>query len=214
MTPANSERHKEHDGAGGVVNGATIGDEFRIFKAIELKKRRCFDLKFTTLIQSKSQETMIFLVIGVRKRMQQVPEEYFGNAIEGAMVSLKARELMEKGFENAAWEINQIVANQSEKNLRNSFKSWVNKPLLFQAGKMMNNALLTANSPSFDIYGNDFGWGRPIAVTFGAELKIDGLLTVSTGVEVEGDIEIRVFLSPETSQAMENDEDFIAALNI
>ncbi|KAE8722398.1 HXXXD-type acyl-transferase family protein [Hibiscus syriacus] len=89
-------------------------------------------------------ETMIFLMFGVRKRMQQVAEEYFGNAIEGAMVSLKAGELMEKGFENAAWEINQIVANQSEKNLRNSFKSWVNKPLLFQAGKMMNNALLTA----------------------------------------------------------------------
>ncbi|KAE8695334.1 HXXXD-type acyl-transferase family protein [Hibiscus syriacus] len=160
-----------------------------------------------------NQETMIFLVIGVRQKLQQVAEEYFGNAIQGAMVSLKAGELLGKEFGNAAWEINQIVGNQSEENLRKCFKSWVNRPLLFQGGAMMYNALLTANSPRFDIYGNNFGWGRPIAVTFGAEFKINGLLTVSTGVE-EGDIEIRVCLSAETFQAMENDEHFIAALNI
>ncbi|KAE8735875.1 HXXXD-type acyl-transferase family protein [Hibiscus syriacus] len=159
------------------------------------------------------QETMIFLVIGVRQKLQQVAEEYFGNAIQGAMVSLKVGELVGKGFGNAAWEINQIVGNQSEENLRKCFKSWVNRPLLFQGGAMMNNALLIANSPRFDIYGNDFGWGRPIAVNLGAEFKIDGLLTVSTGVE-QGDIEIRVCLSVETFQAMENDEHFIAALNI
>ncbi|KAE8695333.1 HXXXD-type acyl-transferase family protein [Hibiscus syriacus] len=159
------------------------------------------------------QETMIFLMFGVRQRMQQVPQEYFGNAIQGAMVSSKAGELMEKGFGDAAWEINQVVANHSEENFRNSFKSWVNNPLLFQAGEVMSNVLSIASSPRFDKYGNDFGWGRAIAVTFGAEFNIDGLLMVSNGVE-EGDIEIRVCLSAETFQAMENDEHFISALNI
>ncbi|MFQ6634307.1 hypothetical protein Gotur_012224, partial [Gossypium turneri] len=160
-----------------------------------------------------NQETMIFLVIGVRQKLRQLPEEYFGNAIHSAEVRLKAGELVEKGLGNAAWEINQVVANHREENFINFVKRWVNSPLLFQTGPMMNNALLTGNSPRFDIYGNDFGWGRPIAMSHGAESKCDGLVTVSPGVE-EGDIEIKVCLSPKTIQAMENDEDFIAALNI
>ncbi|MBA0729139.1 hypothetical protein Golax_023090 [Gossypium laxum] len=160
-----------------------------------------------------NQETMIFLVIGVRQKLQQLPEEYFGNAIHSAEVSLKAGELVEKGLGNAAWEINQVVANHREENFINFVKWWVNSPLLFRTGPMKNNALLTGNSPRFDIYGNDFGWGRPIAMSHGAESKCDGLVTVSPGVE-EGDIEIKVCLSHKTIQAMENDEDFIAALNI
>ncbi|KAL4362607.1 hypothetical protein GQ457_04G014730 [Hibiscus cannabinus] len=161
----------------------------------------------------RDQETVILLAIGLRPRLQQVAEEYFGNAIQGAMVSLKVGELVEKGIGNAAWEINQIVANHREENLINLYKSWVNNPLLYQAGKMMENALLIAHSPRFDKYGSDFGWGRPVAMTFGAEFKRHGLLIVATGVE-EGDIEIRLCLSPEEFQALENDEAFIDALKI
>ncbi|KAK8686366.1 hypothetical protein V6N13_125391 [Hibiscus sabdariffa] len=161
----------------------------------------------------RDQETVILLVIGLRPRLQQVAEEYFGNAIQGAMVSLKAGELVEKGIGNAAWEINQIVANHREENLINLYKSWVNNPLLYQTGKTIKNSLLIAHSPRFDKYGSDFGWGRPVAMTFGAEFKRDGLLIVATGVE-QGDIEIRVCLSPEEFQALEKDEAFIDALRI
>ncbi|GMI66024.1 hypothetical protein like AT5G67150 [Hibiscus trionum] len=160
-----------------------------------------------------NEETMIFLVIGVRQRLQQVPQEYFGNAIQAALVSLKAGELEENGIGNAAWEINQVIANHREENFVNLSKSWANSPLLFRSGKLTNNALLTGNSPRFDMYGTDLGWGRPIAMTLGAEFKIHGLLTLATGVE-QGDIEIRVCLSPEEIQALENDEAFIAALKI
>ncbi|XWS45243.1 hypothetical protein CRYUN_Cryun15aG0119600 [Craigia yunnanensis] len=160
-----------------------------------------------------NQETIIYLVIGVRQKLQQLPEQYFGNAIQSAMVILKAGELVEKGLGNAAWQINKIVANHTQENFMNFLDSWAKSPRLYQTGQMMNNALLTASSPRFDIYGNDFGWGRPIATGHGAGSRFDGVLIASCGVE-EGSIEIKVCLSPETFQAMENDEEFMASLTI
>ncbi|WRX08992.1 hypothetical protein QQP08_001479 [Theobroma cacao] len=145
--------------------------------------------------------------------LQQLPEEYFGNAVQSAIVTLKAGELLEKGLGNAAWQMNKTVANHTEEKFMNFLESWVNSPRLYQTSQMMNNALLTASSPRFDIYGNDFGWGRPIAERTGAGSKCGGVLAASCGVE-EGSIQIRVCLSPETFQALENDEEFMAALTI
>ena len=159
-----------------------------------------------------NQET-IFLVIGVRQKLQQLPEQYFRNAIQSAMVTWKAGELIVNGLGNAAWQINKIVAKHTEENFMNSLESWAKSPRLYQTGQIMNNALLTASSPRFDIYGNDFGWGRPIATGHGAGSRFGGVLIASCGVE-EGSIEIKVCLSPETFQAMENDEEFMAALTI
>ncbi|XVE82824.1 hypothetical protein DITRI_Ditri16bG0036500 [Diplodiscus trichospermus] len=156
-----------------------------------------------------NQETILFLVTGVRQQLQQLPEQYFGNAIQSAMVTLRAGELLEKGLGNAAWQINKIVANHTEENFMNFLKSWAKSPRLYQTGQMMNNALLTASSPRFDIYGNDFGWGRPIAAGHGVGSRLRGMLIAYCGVE-EGSIDIKVCLSPETFQAMENDEEFMA----
>ncbi|XP_021274226.1 uncharacterized acetyltransferase At3g50280-like [Herrania umbratica] len=160
-----------------------------------------------------NQETIIFLVIGLRQKLPQLPEQYFGNAVQSAIVTLKAGELLEKGLGNAAWQMNKTVDNHTEEKFMNFLESWVNSPRLYQTGQMMNNALLTASSPRFDIYGNDFGWGRPIAERTGAGSKCGGVLAASCGVE-EGSIQIRVCLSPETFQAVENDEEFMAALTI
>lgn len=160
-----------------------------------------------------NQDSIIFSVIGVRQRLQQLPEQYFGNAIQGAMVRLKAGELIEKGLGNAAWEINKTIANQTGEKLMDLFQAWAKSPKLYQTGEMLNNALLTAGSPRFDIYGNDFGWGRPIALGHGAGTRFGELLIASCGVE-EGSIEIKACLSPETFEAMENDEQFMAALTI
>ncbi|XP_022752094.1 uncharacterized acetyltransferase At3g50280-like [Durio zibethinus] len=160
-----------------------------------------------------NQETTIFIVIGLRQKLKQLPEQYFGNAIQSAMVTLKAGELVEKGLGNAAWQINKIVTNHTQEKFMNFLESWAKSPRLYQTGQMMDNALLTANSPRFDIYGNDLGWGRPIAADHGAGSRLSGMLVASRGVE-EGSIEIKICLSPETFQAMENDEEFMAALTI
>ena len=61
------------------------------------------------------------------------------------------------------------------------------------------------------MYGNDFGWGRPIAVRSGVGNKFDGKLTVFPGVE-EGSMDFEACLSPETLQAMMDDAEFMEAL--
>ncbi|KAF0900804.1 hypothetical protein E2562_035301 [Oryza meyeriana var. granulata] len=39
----------------------------------------------------------------------------------------------------------------------------------------------TSNSPRFEVYGNDFGWGRPVGVRTGGGNKLDGKMTVYEG---------------------------------
>ncbi|OMO58121.1 Transferase [Corchorus olitorius] len=63
-------------------------------------------------------------------------------------------------------------------------------------------------SPRFNVYGNDFGWGKPIAVRSGSAYQFDGEMGLYCGAE-EGSIDIQACLSPETLEAMGNDEEFI-----
>ncbi|OMP01954.1 Transferase [Corchorus olitorius] len=160
-----------------------------------------------------NQDTIILIVVGFRQKLQQLPEEYFGNAVQSTMVTLKTGDLIEKGLGTAAMQINKIVANyHPEEDLMTYLECWANNPRIYQTRKLMDNALLIAGSPRLDTYGIDFGWGKPIAVRHGAGFKFDGVLTVYGGVE-EGSFEIKVCLSPEILQALEKDhQDFISAL--
>ncbi|XP_026440575.1 uncharacterized protein LOC113339538 [Papaver somniferum] len=58
--------------------------------------------------------------------------------------------------------------------------------------------------------GNDFGWGRQIAIKIGRNGENYGITTVSPG-PVEGSIDIEICLPVEVFKAMENDAKFIEA---
>uniref|UniRef100_A0A2N9G1T9 Uncharacterized protein n=1 Tax=Fagus sylvatica TaxID=28930 RepID=A0A2N9G1T9_FAGSY len=77
----------------------------------------------------------------------------------------------------------------------------------------LGNAVLFGNrsSPRFNVYGNDFGWGRPITVRSGVGNKFDGKLTVFPGAE-EGSMDFEACLLHETLQAMADDAEFMEAL--
>ncbi|KAI3977707.1 hypothetical protein MKX01_009592 [Papaver californicum] len=63
---------------------------------------------------------------------------------------------------------------------------------------------LARSSQWFNMNGNDFSWGRPIAVKTGMNGKYYGTTTVSPR-SVEGSIDIEIFLPIEVFKAMEND---------
>ncbi|OMO58117.1 Transferase [Corchorus olitorius] len=75
-------------------------------------------------------------------------------------------------------------------------------------GARQRLCLMTSSSPRFNMYGNDFGWGKPIAVRSGSANKCDGKITLFCGAE-EGSIDIEACLSPQTLEAMGNDEEFM-----
>ena len=76
-------------------------------------------------------------------------------------------------------------------------EDWVESPTFPDVGRLPPNSLLSGSSPRFDVYGNDFGWGRPVAVRSGPGNKLDGKLTPFPGAE-EGSIDFEVCLSPAT----------------
>ncbi|GKU98932.1 hypothetical protein SLEP1_g11865 [Rubroshorea leprosula] len=151
------------------------------------------------------------LPVGIRQRLDSVPEEYFGNAVQAGIVILKVRELLEQGIGNTALQMNKMVATHNEEEIRNFLESWAREPRLVRESSTGRDVMGTSCSPRFDVYGNDFGWGRPIAVRSGASNKVPGLLTVYRGVE-EGDIDVEACLSPDTLEALANDYDFMNAV--
>ncbi|XVE82822.1 hypothetical protein DITRI_Ditri16bG0036300 [Diplodiscus trichospermus] len=153
------------------------------------------------------------VLVGARPRLNELAEQYFGNAVQTASLTMKVKELLEQGLGNVAWQMNRVVATHSEEKLKKFLEAWTASPSLITMRSVTSNALVTSSSPWFNIYGNDFGWGRPVAVRSGPGNKHDGKITVFRGVD-EGSIDIEACLSRETLEAMANDEEFMAAVTI
>lgn len=133
----------------------------------------------------------------------RLPEHHLGNAICNQLVKSTAGELLQKGSSWAALEINKAIACLTPAQVGKFLEDWAKSPVLISVVPIILSSILmqAASSPRFDVYGNDFGWGRPLAVRRGPELKFDGKLTVFPGVE-EGSIDFEACLLPETLQAM------------
>ncbi|KAJ4714844.1 putative HXXXD-type acyl-transferase family protein, partial [Melia azedarach] len=160
------------------------------------------------------QEINYWLLIGVRPRWSPpMSPQYFGNAVQAGRVTLKAREVLGQGLGYVAWRMNEMVVMHREENLMDFLESWIENPRPLTMDSIVTNALSTSSSPRFNMYGNDFGWGKPIAVRSGPGNKFDGKITLFAGVE-EGSVDIEACLSPETLQGLGNDAEFMGAVSV
>ncbi|GAY45209.1 hypothetical protein CUMW_087800 [Citrus unshiu] len=151
------------------------------------------------------EEVLFVLGIGVRQRLQPpLPPENFGNAAQGEFVSMKARYQLEQGLGNVALKMNKFIAAYTDETIKNFLESWGKNPeiLTWDSLPMKNNACFASSSPRFNFYGNDFGWGRPMAVRSGPANKADGKITLFAGVE-EGSVDVEACFLPETLQGVE-----------
>ncbi|XP_062010962.1 uncharacterized acetyltransferase At3g50280-like [Rosa rugosa] len=164
------------------------------------------------LSSSTDQETKYKVLIGMRQRLKPpLPDQYLGNAVLFGVVKSTVGNLVEQGLGWAAWEMNRMVASQTEQEVKKFLEDWMESPQLTRVRGIANRILLTGSSPRFNVYGNDFGWGRPVAVRSGAGNKYDGKLTVFPGAE-EGSIEFEACLSCETLQALADDAEFMESV--
>ncbi|KAJ9670694.1 hypothetical protein PVL29_026927 [Vitis rotundifolia] len=132
----------------------------------------------------EDQETTCSLAIDMRpRRHPQMPQQYFGVAVQGGAVTMKVGELLGMGLAK-------------------------DPKLATESTIMMRSALIMAGSPRFNVYGNDFGWGRPVAVRGGGGIKLNGKATSFQGAE-EGSIDIEACLSPETLKALMEGAEFM-----
>ncbi|XP_015955916.3 uncharacterized acetyltransferase At3g50280 [Arachis duranensis] len=161
------------------------------------------------------QELSYRFPVGARPRMvPPLPDDYFGNAAIVGGVTMTAEKLLEGGTAKCAFEMNKMIASYTDEMLRSHCASWVRGPTLLKLRNLANfNSLATGSSPWFDVYGNDFGWGKPVAVRSGGANKRNGKISVFAGVE-EGSIDIEVCLPFEILEALENDPEFMDAVSI
>ncbi|KAI9165619.1 hypothetical protein LWI28_017528 [Acer negundo] len=144
----------------------------------------CGSLVHNKCIDDPNQEMKFRVIMGVRPRMNPpLPQHYFGNAFQGGTVTMKARELLEQRLGYVALEINKIIAMTTDEKLKGSLESWTQNPKVNKMESIRSYTLMLIGSLWVDVYGNDFGWGRPVAVRTGPAGKMDGTITKFPGVE-------------------------------
>ncbi|KAL5714107.1 hypothetical protein ACHQM5_016112 [Ranunculus cassubicifolius] len=160
-----------------------------------------------------SEQVMYRLLTGTRSRVNPpLSNEYFGNSVQVVTATSTAGELVQRGLGWAAWLMNRAIATHTDTSVRHSLEAWMKKPVLMSRARIASNDLITGSSPRFNMYGNDFGWGVPIAVRSGCGNKSDGKITVYPGA-VRGSMEIEACLSQKTLTAMSDDLDFMGVFS-
>ncbi|KAI3905326.1 hypothetical protein MKX01_040017 [Papaver californicum] len=176
-----------------------------------LRARRSLNINY-----SENEETLFgFMANNRTKLIPPLAETYFGNSVSFMNVTAKDGEVIRKGFGFLASLLNEAVNSNSNEKIRSSFETRTKYPVIVNSGDeagIMKKNLVVAGSHRFNMYGNDFGWGRPITVKTGVRGKSNGTTIVNEG-PVEGSIDIEICLPIEVLKAMENDAEFMDAFS-
>ncbi|KAD6119142.1 hypothetical protein E3N88_10413 [Mikania micrantha] len=160
-------------------------------------------------------ETGCRLAVNNRSRLSPpLPENYFGNSIQTVRVTTTAGELLEHGVGWTARRLHEAVVNHGDKEVREYMDSWVKKPFVYKMGVFFDgNSIQMGSSPRFDMYGNEFGLGKGLAVLSGYANKFDGKVTLYAGRDGGGSMDLEVCLLPENMAVFECDQEFMSVVN-
>lgn len=156
-----------------------------------------------------SEKTCYRLTVNYRQRLEpQLPAGYFGNAVMGVPTTTTSGEVLDRGLGWAASLLNEMVASQTNGMIHNWLESWTRNPTYLHFKETKVGTVVTGSSPRFDVYVNDFGWGRPIAVRSGGANKVEGTISVFPGSE-EGSMALDVCLSSQAMSLLLEDKEFM-----
>ncbi|XP_042041108.1 uncharacterized acetyltransferase At3g50280-like [Salvia splendens] len=177
-----------------------------LWRSSMLSRRRHITTKKTCQGSGGGGEAGFMMSVSARARFP-LPDGYFGNAAYGARTAVSEAELLHKGLGHTALRINEFVAGQTKESLEKFVRDWSENPKFH--GKE-GYSFFISSSPRHNVYGIDFGWGKPIAVRRGNSQKVDGMVTVYPAPQAGG-IDAEVFLAPEVMEGMEADHEFMEA---
>ncbi|XP_047056533.1 uncharacterized acetyltransferase At3g50280-like [Lolium rigidum] len=162
------------------------------------------------------QETSYSMFIGCRGRVNGMPQGYIGNAVVLGKATSAVGEILEKGLGWTAWQLNRLVASFDEAAMEDWLDRWIQAPDFEYMGRLSSGgaALMTGSSPRFDVFGNDFGWGKPIAVRSGPGDKMDGKATVFEGPERGGSMSLEVCVAPDVLKRLVADMEFMESVSM
>ncbi|KAK9112737.1 hypothetical protein Scep_020256 [Stephania cephalantha] len=158
--------------------------------------------------------TTCVVPVGNRSRLvPPLPKEYFGCAVYGVVLTAKVGDLVEKGLEGTAKLLNNAIEAHDDAAIRRAWDAWVEAPKWWTRDNVPSNVMVTQNSPRFNVYGNDFGWGKPVAARSGFNNKLGGLVTLYEG-SIEGSMDFEVCLEGPVLEALSNDAEFMEAFTV
>ncbi|KAG7543727.1 Transferase [Arabidopsis thaliana x Arabidopsis arenosa] len=143
---------------------------------------------------NREEDTHCIVAADMRRRLNPpLKKECFGNVTHQAIATAKVGEILDHGLGWAALQINKQVRTLTNENYKAFAENWV-RNIKFPkiSGGISIKAdtyLIATSSPWFEVYDNDFGWGKPIAVRAEPGNGIGISLVVFRGLE-EGSIDV------------------------
>ncbi|ONK76162.1 uncharacterized protein A4U43_C03F24590 [Asparagus officinalis] len=137
-----------------------------------------------------------------------LPETYVGNSLHAATAKASAGEIQSNGLGWTALRLKEAIAAESEASaICGWVEAWIKNPSFLCLDLFTPGSLYVSGSPRFDVYGNDFGWGKPVAVRTGPGNKVDGRLELDQGRE-EGGVDIEICSTVEVLSSLISDGEF------
>ncbi|XP_057537238.1 uncharacterized acetyltransferase At3g50280-like [Amaranthus tricolor] len=158
------------------------------------------------------ERTVCSLDANLRQRLNpRLPHGYFGTAIWVAKAAATTDQVLGNNLGWTALLLQKAVLELTNQTVRNVFESWMQSPFVYQIEKFFEpNSIVIGSSPRFDMYGNDFGIGKPVAVRSGYANKFPGKVTTYPGREGGRSVDLEICLPPDEISVLESDKEFIA----
>ncbi|XAR64051.1 Quinate O-hydroxycinnamoyltransferase [Bertholletia excelsa] len=155
------------------------------------------------LCLSYDQQMSCKLAINNRSQLvPPLPTKYFGNYIQAVKGTATSDELLSHNLVWATLLLHQAVVEHNDTAIRR----W---------SQFSNSCdIMVGSTPRFDLYGNEFGMGKVVAVLSRHANKFNGKVILYPGFEGGGSMDFEVCLSPESMVAIESGKEFMSALNL
>ncbi|CAN6871352.1 unnamed protein product [Brassica oleracea] len=166
---------------------------------------------------SRDEETHCKLTVDMRQRLNPpLEKECFGNLILLGVATVTVGELLDNQMGWAALQISKMVHSQTDEKFKTFAKNWVRDVKILEKGcgsPKVFDSVVMSSSPWFDVYGNDFGWGKPIAARAGPGNSMRGKLVLFQGIE-EGSIDVHATLCSHVLVKLLADVEFLENVTI
>ncbi|KAJ0234512.1 hypothetical protein HA466_0275220 [Hirschfeldia incana] len=146
-------------------------------------------------LNREEDQSHIIVAADMRRRLNPpLDAACFGNVTHQAMATARVGEMLDHGLGWAALQINEQVRSLTDENYKTFAETWVRnvklpQPKISGAPGKADTYLVVTSSPWFELYDNDFGWGKPIAVRAEPNNGFGVSLVVFRGLE-DGSIDV------------------------
>ncbi|CAH8385655.1 unnamed protein product [Eruca vesicaria subsp. sativa] len=140
-------------------------------------------------------QSHIIVAVDMRRRLNPpLDTACFGNVTHQGMATARVGEILDHGLGWAALQINEKVRSLTNDNYKTFAETWFKnvklpQPKISGGPRKADTYLVVRSSPWLEVYDNDFGWGKPIAVRSEPNNGFGVSLVVFRGVE-EGSIDV------------------------